>query len=790
MLSMHTAVTGDRYVVAVRALCEFTARRGDLDLRFTPAPTSQEGMAGHVLVASRRPVHYRTEISLAGSHGPLEVRGRADGFDPALQQLEEIKTHRGDLAAMPTNHRHLHWAQVKVYGWLLCSKESLPALNLALVYFDIATGAETVIVERFSAEALRAFFLAQCECFLEWAHRELAHRKGRDSALQGLRFPHGEFRPGQRTLAEAVYKAGARGRCLMAQAPTGIGKTIATLFPMLKAAPAGALDKIYYLAAKTSGRRLALDAIERIRTAAKEGDAVPSCVLPLRVLELVAREKACEHPDKACHGESCPLARGFHDRLPLARSEALGDAANAANAANGKAAGTLDQATVRTVALAHGICPYYLAQDLARWCDVIVGDYNYYFDLNAMLHGLALADQWRVGVLVDEAHNLVDRARGMYSAELDQQQLCALRRAAPAGLRRPLARLGRAWNEFERDQADAYRVCAQLPRKFLASLQQATTAITDFLGEHPVQEGGELLRFYFDALHFLRVAELFDERFLFDVTRRPAAGAMRPSSVLCLRNVVPAAFVGQRLASASSAVLFSATLGPRHYYTDMLGLPAGTAWIDVPSPFNAGQLDVHVVSRVSTRYQDREASIAPIADLIAGQYQRRPGNYLAFFSSFDYMAQVARAFVARFPHVAVREQLRGMKEAEQAAYVARFEATSAAIAFAVLGGSFAEAIDLPGDRLVGAFIATLGLPQLNPVNEQFRRRMHACFGAGHDYAYLFPGLQKVVQAAGRVIRTPQDRGVLYLIDDRYARPQVRRLLPAWWAVESASPRVG
>jgi DNA excision repair protein ERCC-2 len=205
--------------------------------------------------------------------------------------------------------------------------------------------------------------------------------------------------------------------------------------------------------------------------------------------------------------------------------------------------------------------------------------------------------------------------------------------------------------------------------------------------------------------------------------------------------------------------------------------------VDVASPFAAGQLQVRAIADVSTRYRDRERSVAQVVDLIGAQYARAPGNYLSFFSSFEYLAQVAAAFAARHPQVPVWEQARAMSEAEQQAFLARFAPDGRGIGFAVLGGAFGEAIDLPGTRLIGAFVATLGLPQLNPVNQQMKARMHAAFGAGYDYAYLFPGLQKVVQAAGRVIRGPDDRGVLYLIDDRFARPDVQRLLPAWWRVD-------
>ena len=296
-------------VAAVRTLCEFTARAGDLDLRFTPAPTGQEGVAGHGVVTGRRGPGYETEIALSGEYGELLVRGRADGYDPAAKRLEEIKTYRGRLDSVRENHRAAHWAQAKVYGHLLCQARGLPSLTVALVYFNVATEEETMLVETHPAAELEAFFNAQCERYLAWARQEQAHRGARDAALAALRFPH-EFRSGQRELAVAAYRKARDGGCLLAQAPTGIGKTLGTLFPLLKAAPEAGLDKLFFLAAKGPGRALALQALDTLNAQ----PAAPG----LRVLELQARDKLCEHPDKACHGESCPLARGFYDRLPQA----------------------------------------------------------------------------------------------------------------------------------------------------------------------------------------------------------------------------------------------------------------------------------------------------------------------------------------------------------------------------------------------------------------------------------------------------------------------------------------
>ncbi len=758
------------YTVAVRALCEFTAKAGDLDLRFTPAPTAQEGIAGHLLVAGRRGAGYEAEVPLSGNFGPLTVRGRADGYDPALNRLEEIKTFKGRLSLMPANHRALHWAQVKVYGALLCAARQLSDIELALVYFDIGTQAETLLTERHSATALAEFFEAQCQRFIAWATQEVAHRTARDAALTALTFPHADFRTGQRPLAEAAYKAAVAGRCLLAQAPTGIGKTIATIFPLLKAMPGQTLDKLFFLTAKTSGRGMALDAFAVLHGHAPE--------LPLRRLELVARDKACEHPELACHGDSCPLAQGFYDRLPAARSAAV-------------AQPNLDRASVRNVALAHQICPYYLSQELARWSDVVIGDYNYFFDGSALLHGLTQAQQWRVAVLVDEAHNLVERGRKMYSADLQQSSLQAARYSAPAALKKPLDKLQRCLNALSKAQAEPYQVYNAIPLTLLTALQQASSAVSDYLTEHPTEVDAALQAFYFEALHFAKLAESFDKNSLCDLSKT-ATALSKTSATWCLRNVVPAPFLKPRWAAAHTTTLFSATLQPTPFYTDLLGLPDDTVALDVASPFQATQLQVRVARHISTRYRHRRASAQAIIEVMAAQFAAQPGNYLAFFSSHDYLQDVAAALQARHPLIPMWAQSRRMSEADQQGFLTRLNDGGQGIAFAVLGGSFAEGIDLPGRRLIGAFIATLGLPQVNPINEQIALRIDSLIGpgkgAGHDYTYTFPGLQKVVQAAGRVIRTLDDRGVVHLMDDRYGQRAVQRLLPSWWQIESSPPQ--
>ena len=857
------------HVVAVRALCEFTARTGDLDLRFTPAPSALEGMEGHRAVQQRRGAGYEAEVPLSGSYDHLTVRGRADGWNAALGQLEEIKTYRGTLDSVRPHHRALHWAQAQVYGHLLCQARGLAGLKLALVYVHATTHAETVLVQEHTAAALQAFFATQCQHYLAWAHSEAAHRQQRNAALARLRFPLPAFRAGQRELAVAVYRtahpnaegaSAPAGRCLLAQAPTGIGKTLGTLFPLLKAmappamappamvspamvspamttpgqggpAPAAAasgaaadavpngdtetvkkesaprlpsgLDKLFFLTAKGTGHGLALHALAQL-----QGALAPHAPgTPLRVLDLHARDKTCEHPGSACHGDACPLARGFFDRLPAARAAAVQQPA------------PWDAPTVRSVALQHGICPYYLSQELVRWADVVVADYHYYYDSAAMLYALTQQQGWRVAVLVDEAHNLLERARSMYTAPLSPFELAAARQAATGPVKKALDALHRQWNALNKtlgqsvEDADtpgapgalhtgatalvpplaatpSYQAHATVPPALLGAVQRAVGAMAEAQADQPLPPGDAVLVFYWSLLHFQALAEQFGPHALFDLQRVAAAPSSRngrartPATTLCIRNVMPAPHLAARHAAAQATVLFSGTLSPPQFYRDLLGLPPNTAWLDVAAPFAAHQLQVRVAPHISTRWRDREASLAPIADLVAAQYARQPGNYLCFASSFDYLQRVAATLAQRHPQVPQWQQTREMDDASRAAFLARFTEGGQGVGLAVLGGAFAEGVDLPGTRLIGAFIATLGLPQVNAVNDAMQCALDEVMGPGQGYActYLYPGLRKVVQAAGRVIRTEQDRGVVVLMDDRFQRTEVRALLPRWWQV--------
>lgn len=745
--------------VAIRTLCEFAARRGDLDFRYTPAPSAEEGIAGHQSVQSRRGYGYQSEYLVTGECLGLQLSGRADVYNLHKGLLEEIKTHRGDLSRIREHQRAMHRAQLRAYGALLCRQENRGKLTLSLVYYDTGRDKESPVTETATAAELWQELEILCYAYKNWAEQEEHHRELRDQRLGQLRFPFPDFRTGQRPLAEAVYRNAVQSRTLLLEAPTGLGKTLGTLFPALMALPAGEQDRLFYLTCRNTTRQLAIDGVNVLQAAQPEPQP-----WHLRTLELVSKDDACEHPDKACHGESCPLAKGFFDRLPDARAEAA------------QVQEPLTRERLATIAAGHYICPYFLAQEMARWSDLVIADVNRLFDQSALLHALINQNQWKVSVLVDEAHNLVDRARGMYSVRLDQQRLLRVKKAAPKVLKSPLNRVARAWQEVVRDHEVAGTEPAfleTLPHRLSAALQGMVSVLTDYLADNPPDLG--LQELLFESVAFLKLADQFGNHSVCEF-HRPGRGR----TAVTIQNLIPADFLRDRFRAADSVLLFSATLTPGGYHRDLLGLPDDSHFTSLPSPFHAGQLQVHFTPHISTRKPDRERSLATIAELIAQQFRERPGHYLAFFSSFQYLQQVAEVMANNAADIPQRSQHSGMTHEQRAEFLAGFRKPEPAVAFAALGGVFSEGIDLPGNQLVGAFVATLGLPPFDPWHEVLKARLEARFGAGYEYTYRIPGMQKVAQAAGRVIRTPEDDGVIWLIDDRFLQPPNRQLLPGWW----------
>ncbi len=754
--------------IAVRTLAEHVLRSGDLHVAFLSPRRAQAGIAGHRRIQNARPGDYQAEVPVAGrvetERFVLHIAGRIDGVWPREDGLvvEEIKTTTQSLDPAPDNP--VHWGQAKIYAHLLAVARGLETVTVQLTYYHLDSGEILEIPRRLTAADLKSFFDAVVARYLEWAATVIDWRTRRDQSIRDIAFPFPRYRPGQREMAVAVYRAVRDGFPLLAQAPTGIGKTLAVWFPAVKAMGEGLIDRIFYLTARTTGRLVAQDALAHLRRAG----------LRFRTLSLTAKDKICFRPEAGCSAEICEFARGHYDRLNDALAAAFTVEA-------------LTREAVETLARAHQVCPFHLAMTLAEWVDAIIGDYNYIFDPRVRLKQFFEEEgAGRSLILVDEAHNLVDRAREMYSAELSTDDLHAVRtplKTAAPSLDRALGRARRLLSAAAEDAPTngVPRVSERPSEEVLDSLRRVLRLAETVLirqTDAPWRMG--LMECYFGVQAFLQVAEAYDGRYATFCRRIKKEARVR---LFCID---PAPGLAETIGCAASAVFFSATLAPMDYFAAVLGLPKTVTRCQFPSPFDRGRLAVRVARRISTFYKDRAESVNQVAEAIVAVVTARPGNYLAFFPSYAYLELVHEVLGRNWPQIATRCQAPAMTDAERDAFLRWLPAApeAARLGFAVMGGVFGEGIDLVGDRLTGAIVVGVGLPAIGPEREQIRRYYEGEQGRGFDFAYRYPGINRVLQAAGRVIRSAADRGVVALVDARFARADYRRLLPAYWTVDS------
>ena len=801
--------------LSVRELVEFLLRTGSIDSRFTGFDRANEGARIHRRLQKAAGEGYAAEVFLTAERTMegigFTIEGRADGIftdEDGTVVIDEIKTTAAPTDAITEDMNPCHWAQGMVYGAICAEQRELETLDVRLTYYQIDTDEIIRYTRHFSAAELDAFLNDLLRQYLPWARRQLDWVEARDRSLGALQFPFPAYRPGQRALAGEVYRACAAGKAeqkggtrLFCQAPTGIGKTMSALFPALKAMGEGKGEKIFYLTARNTTQAAAEDALARLRAA--------DPALSLRSVTLSAKEKACLCKDAegrpACLPEACPYANGYYERLKDALADLLDSAV------------PYDRASLTETARRHRVCPFELGLDLSEWCDVVIGDYNYLFDPVVHLKRFFdAAGDWLF--LIDEAHNLPDRARAMYSAQFAKSSLTEAKRALgkgksslktaltkadkvflaarkacaqaaprigtePAGETEP-AQISLLPAEAAPDFAlpqplyarDGTVFLQQLPAALPAALRAVHTPLQDWLEQNPEDPAhAQLLELYFALQDIARAADRYDSHF---VTQLTARGSELELHLLCLD---PAPFVDASLAAGRSAALFSATLTPPAFYRNVLGCANARA-VALPSPFPPENLGLFCLPGISTRYRQREASVPAVADALAALARGKTGNYLAFFPSYAYLQQVYEAFAARWPDISTLVQQRSLDDAGRAEFLAQFVPRPAKtlLGFAVMGGIFGEGVDLVGDRLIGCAIVGVGLPQVNPRQEMLRRYYEEQSGCGFDYAYRYPGMNKVLQAAGRVVRTPQDKGVVLLLDDRFAQPDTARLFPPHW----------
>lgn len=757
--------------LSVRRLTEFLLVRGSIDARAGRGfDRALEGSRIHRKLQKEGGEAYRAEVPLSAEIECGEfcytLQGRADGI---LTQengitIDEIKTTQRPIERLAEDSYPSHWAQACCYGYMLCTQDALPGVTVRLTYVQADSGEIRRFFRDYTAAQLTDFVFDLLRRYESWARLECDGRAVRTAALQALQFPFPAYRDGQRRMAAAVYRTIAAGERLFCCAPTGIGKTMSALFPALKAMGMGMGEKLFYLTAKTIAARSAENALAQLQSQ----QSAPF----LRCLTLTAKDKICMLPERICTPEACPYADGYFDRARDAVYALL------------TRGGSLDSTALRAAADEFRVCPYELSLDLSLWCDVIVCDYNYLLDPVVHLQRF-FESRGDYIFLLDEAHNGVDRCRDMFSAVIRKTDFLALRKALPKShraLRTAAGAMNQTLRALRDDCAEAGNVQAlhAFPDGLRAPLQKFLHAADDWLDVHrgdcPALEQ-QLLPLYFDVRFFARIAEQFDDTYAVLLTR---VGSDLTVKLLCLD---PSAQVAAALRKGRAAILFSATLSPLDYYRTVLGGPDGAHTLGLDSPFDPRNLGLYIASTVSTRYADRADSVPAIVRLLHTMIHSRTGHYIAYFPSYAYLDMVWTQFCLSHPDDPAVRQERGMDDAARAAFLQQFcDAPDAPLlGFCVLGGSYAEGIDLTGDRLIGTAIVGVGLPQVGPEPDLLRDYYNAQNGAGFDYAYRFPGMNKVLQAAGRVIRTERDRGVVLLIDDRFASPSYRALFPAHWA---------
>lgn len=756
--------------VSVRNLVEFILRGGDIDNRTSGSIDKEAMLMGgrlHRKIQRSMGSDYHAEISLKTEIPRdgfrIQVEGRADGIiiheetGETEVTVDEIKGVLRDLEHI-TEPVKVHLAQAKCYAYIYAGQKGLENIGVQLTYCHLDTEEIKRFEEKFTIDELKEWFDNLIRQYEKWARFQIEWEKTRNASIKKVEFPF-SYRPGQRDVAAAVYRTILRRKKLFIQAPTGVGKTISTVFPAVKAVGEGLGDKIFYLTAKTITRTVAEQAF---RTMKDQG-------LSMKVITLTAKEKICFCEETLCNPESCPYAKGHFDRV----NDAVYDMLISGNEMN--------RSAIERQAEKFRVCPFELSLDISTWVDAVICDYNYVFDPNAHLKRFfSEGSGGNYIFLIDEAHNLVERGREMYSAALYKEDLLELKRQVKhldARLARRLGDVNKLFLELKRECED-YQILNSVSHIAL-KLMNLLTEMERFLEEPSGDEIREsVLNLYFQVRSFVSIHDILDENYVI-YSELEDNGRFK----LKLFCVNPAANLQNYLEFGSGTVFFSATLLPIHYYKSLLSVEKDDYAIYAESPFPRENMLLLQARDVSTRYTMRSESMyRRYADYISRMAECKKGNYMAFFPSYRFMEQVYEQFVHKAEGTDVLLQAQNMDEREREEFLEEFdrERENSLVGFCVMGGVFSEGIDLTADRLIGAVIVGTGLPQVCNDREIVKGYFDSRGMRGFDYAYLYPGINKVLQSAGRVIRTETDRGVVLLLDDRFSRRQYRDSFPREW----------
>jgi len=753
--------------ISVRSLVEFILREGDIDNRVSGSMEKDAMLLGgkiHRKIQSRMGTNYTAEVPLKIQMPcdglVLQIEGRADGVlkDDGKVLIDEIKGILRSLehleAPVP-----VHLAQAKCYAYIYAVQNSLKCIDVQMTYCQMETEEIRRFCQEFEFQELQTWFQDLVTQYEKWAKFEIEWRNVRNDSIRQIEFPF-PYREGQRDLVASVYRTILRKKKLFIQAPTGVGKTMATVFPAVRAVGEGLGEKIFYLTAKTITRTVAEQAFSLLK---EKG-------LLYKTITLTAKEKICFCEEAECNPDACPYAKGHFDRV----NDAVFDLITHS--------GDWSREVLEEQAKKHMVCPFEMSLDVSNWADAVICDYNYAFDPQAHLKRFfSESGKGEYLFLIDEAHNLVERGREMYSASLYKEDLLEVRKLVKAEdpkLAKGLSECNQQFLELKRE-CEHYQILKSVSHIAL-KLMNVLSKLEDYLEEcKDAEKKKRVLDFYFAVRSFLNIHDIMDENYV--IFSEMMEDGRFQIKLFCVN---PAVNLQNYLEQGNSTIFFSATLLPVHYYKKLLSVEKDDYAVYAHSSFPQENKFLFIGTDVSTRYTRRgESTYQRFARYIAVMAEQKKGNYMAFFPSYRFLEEVHTCFLECVDHeVDSICQVSYMDEEQREEFLEEFEQEreKSLVAFCVMGGIFSEGIDLTDDKLIGAVIAGTGLPQVCTEREILKQYFNAADMDGFDYAYLYPGMNKVLQSAGRVIRTESDRGVILLLDDRFRAMRYREVFPREW----------
>lgn len=754
--------------ISVRDLIEFILRTGDLVSSFVGSNRNVEAIKIHQKIQKNSGSNYKSEVSISYSVSKdcihIEVNGRIDGviIEGDKVTIDEIKTTVDDLDNITEDYNMLHWAQVKCYAYFYCIENKINIINIRLTYYHMESKEIKYLTKTYKLQVLEEFFEDIIDKYIYWAKLKQKFQQTRDLSIRKMVFPYKEYRIGQREMAVSVYTSIRENRNIFIKAPTGIGKTMSVIFPSCKALGEGIIAKIFYATSKN----IIGDEVKKAFTILNKNG------LKFKIIWITAKDKICFKEETNCNSEYCEYAKGHFDRV----NDSLLDILNE---------DIITKEKIVLYAKKHRVCPFEFSLDLTNWCDCVVCDYNYIFDPNVYLKRFFAEGDNDYCILIDEAHNLIDRSRDMYSAELYKKEILNLKNKCK-NISKKLYKILNKINYYlidERKKCEnnslKISIDKSLPKGLISLLYEFIYNAEKFLkmGEDSnIQE--EILDIYFKFNKFIKISELYSEKY---VTYSEKSKDELLLKIFCIDT---SELMRNFIKKVKSTVFFSATLTPMNYFMYLLGGDSSSYRIEIPSPFKKENLCVLLNDKISTKYNHRKDSYKDISHIINECISYKNGNYFVFFPSYEYMKDVFNTFCEQYVNCHVICQKNNMIEEEKNEFIKLFSEknTDTLIGFVVMGGIFSEGIDLAGEKLSGVIIIGVGLPKIsferNLIKEYFDEHNK---NKGFLYAYIYPGINKVLQSAGRVIRSENDRGIVVLVDERYSSITYKNLLPKEWS---------